>query len=142
MNFDVVDIKLLRDHSTELAQFGPTPLDLGIAPNMEVTDHQMVAAHVHVPQELKHAIGRDDIKEEAWVLRNVSVQNEFDVIGLHTRSLRKLLIASMSGAGERQGLTDPRLAGCWQRPNRATLAQSTLIDREKGTDAAPYIVAT
>ncbi|WP_292242653.1 hypothetical protein [Mesorhizobium sp.] len=111
MNFDVVDIKLLRDHSTELAQFGPTPLDLGIAPNMEVTDDQMVAAHLHVPQELKHAIGRDDIKEEAWVLRNVSVQNEFDVIGLHTRSLRKLLIESMSGAGERQRLTDLRIGG-------------------------------
>ncbi|MER8708471.1 hypothetical protein [Mesorhizobium sp. M0500] len=41
MNFDVVDIKLLRDHSTELAQFGPSSLDLGIAPNMQVTDDKI-----------------------------------------------------------------------------------------------------
>jgi len=34
---------------------------------MEVTDDQMVPVHLHVPQELKYAIGRDDIKEEAWV---------------------------------------------------------------------------
>src|SRR5438093_10555452 len=81
---------------------------------MEVTDDQMVPVHLHVPQELKYAIGRDDIKEEAWVLRYVSVQNEFDVIGLHTRSLRKLLIANMSGAGERQGPTDPNRSPNWR----------------------------
>ena len=83
---------------------------------MEVTDDQMVPVHLHVPQELKYAIGRDDIKEEAWVLRYVSVQNEFDVIGLHTRSLRKLLIANMSGAGERQGPTDLRIGGMLATP--------------------------
>ncbi|PAQ05420.1 hypothetical protein [Mesorhizobium temperatum] len=65
MNFDVVDIQLLRDHPTELAQFGPSPLDLGIAPNMEVTDDEMVAAHLHVLQELKYAIGRDHVKARA-----------------------------------------------------------------------------
>ncbi|MER8562732.1 hypothetical protein [Mesorhizobium sp. M0578] len=92
MNFDVVDIKLLRDHSTELAQFGPSPLDLGIAPNMQVTDDKMVTAHLHVSQELKQAIGRDHVKKEARVFRNIRVQDEFDVIGLHTRSIRKLLI--------------------------------------------------
>lgn len=66
----------------------------------------MVAAHLHVPQELKHAIRRDHVKEEAWILRNIDV-----IIGLHMRSLRKLLIESMSSAGEGQYLTDLELAG-------------------------------
>ncbi|TIL78971.1 MAG: hypothetical protein E5Y89_13835 [Mesorhizobium sp.] len=86
---------------------------------MEVTDDQMVATHLHVPQELKHAIGGGDIKEDVWVLRNVSVQNEIDVIGPHTRSLRKLLMESMSGAGERQGLSDLQIGRMLATPNRA-----------------------
>ncbi len=82
---------------------------------------EMVAAHLHVPQELKHAIGRDHVKEEAWVLRNVGVQDEFDIIGLHTRSLRKLLIESMSSAGEGQGLTDLRIGGMLATPESCHL---------------------
>lgn len=84
----------------------------------------MVTAHLHVSQELKHAIGRDHVKEEAWVLRNIRVQNESDVIELHTRSLRKLLIETKSGAGEGQGLTDFRIGGMLAIPESYHLDRS------------------
>lgn len=51
---------------------------------MEVADDKMVVADLHLPQELKHAIGRDHIDEEARVLRIFRIQNELDVIGPHT----------------------------------------------------------
>lgn len=108
---------------------------------MQVTNDKMVAAHLHVSQELKHAIGRNHVKEEAWVLRNVSVQDEFDVIGLHTRSLRKLLIENILGAGEGQGLADLRIGGMPTRIEPPWL-QSTLMGRGWGRRAVPYNVIT
>jgi hypothetical protein len=99
MNFDVIDIKLLRDHPTESPQFGPSPSDRCIAANVQTSDDQMAAADLHLTHDLKHSIGRGHIKNEARVSGIFDVQDELDVFRAQARPLSNLLIENISRVG-------------------------------------------
>jgi hypothetical protein len=83
MNFDVVDIELLRDHSPEQAQFGPSPSDRGITSDVKTADDEVIAADLHLTHGLKRTIRRDHIDDEIRVLRIFGIDDKLDIVRFH-----------------------------------------------------------